>query len=68
MPCCYGAVAQKAGAPAGLRKSLGASLAADIQRSYTLEEAGYDVKWRAIPMEITPLNRILVAKRRYSEV
>lgn len=38
MPCCYGAVAEKAGAPRALRTSLGVALAADIQRTYTLEE------------------------------
>jgi hypothetical protein len=67
MPCCYGAVAAKAGAPRALRTSLGASLAADIQRTYTLEAEGFDVKWKAIPAVITPLNRILIGKRRRDE-
>lgn len=64
MPCCYAAVAKKAGAPRALRKSLGVALAADVQRTYTLENLGYDVKWKAIPASITPLNRVLIARRR----
>ena len=63
MPCCYGGVAKRA--PSSLRRNLGVALAADVERTYLLErEHGYTVTWRALPAVITPLNRILIAKRR----
>ena len=63
MPCCYGGVAKAA--PPALRRSLGVALAADVERTYQLErEYGYDVGWRALPSMITPLNRILTARRK----
>lgn len=65
MPCCYAHVAEDA--PRALRRSLGVALAADVHRTYTLEGLGYDVKWRAIPSSITPLNRLLLARRREHE-
>ena len=62
-PCCYGGVAKAA--PPALQRHLGAALTADIERTYLLErERGYAVKWRALPRSITPVNRILVARRR----
>ena len=39
------------------------ALAADIERTAYLEERGYRVDWRALPRVITPLNRIIIAKR-----
>ena len=38
--------------------------AADVHRTYTLEGTGYRVVWRHIPSAITPMNRLLVARRR----
>ena len=61
MPCCYAQTA--AHAPEGLRNALGAALAADVHRTYTLDHLGYSVVWRAIPQSITPMNRILLAHR-----
>ena len=61
MPCCYQQTA--ANAPEGLRNALGAALAADVHRTYTLDRLGYSVLWRAIPRSITPMNRILLAQR-----
>lgn len=61
MPCCYANTA--ANAPQGLRNALGVALAADVHRTYKLEELGYSVVWRAIPLSITPMNRILLARR-----
>ena len=61
MPCCYGGLARDA--PRALRRSLGVALAADIERTAYLEERGYRVDWRALPRVITPLNRIIIAKR-----
>ena len=61
MPCCYGGLARDS--PRALRRSLGVALAADIERTTTLEALGYRVDWRALPQAITPLNRVLLAKR-----
>ena len=61
MPCCYGGLAKRA--PAALRSSLGVGLTADVERTYRLEAAGYRVKWRALPVAITPLNRLILARR-----
>lgn len=62
VPCCYRQTARQA--PRGLRNALGAELATDVARTYRLEAAGYDVEWSAIPLAITPMNRVLVAIRR----
>ncbi len=64
MPCCY----QQTGkdAPRGLFRALGRSLSTDVQRTYTLEDAGFDVEWTGIPAEITPMNRVMVAIPRRS--
>lgn len=61
MPCCY--PRKEAKAPAALVQALGEDLAFDIDRTYRLEAAGYQVKWKQIPSIITPKNRIVVAKR-----
>ena len=62
MPCCYAQTGQ--GAPEALRRSLGVSVASDIHRTYELERLGYAVNWRAIPAAITPMNRVLLGRRR----
>ena len=64
MPCCYPHAAAALQAPVALRRSLGVSMAADVQRTYTLEAAGYEVTWRHIPALITPMNRVLLARMR----
>ena len=61
MPCCYAQTAVHA--PKILRKKLGRPLSTDIHRTYRLESAGYRVDWSEIPVEITPMNRILVGMR-----
>jgi hypothetical protein len=58
MPCCYGPPRE---ASRALVDSLGPALAIDIARTYRLEQHGFKVKWSAIPSEITPMNRILIA-------
>ncbi|MBI3272575.1 MAG: hypothetical protein HYZ53_26535 [Planctomycetes bacterium] len=62
MPCCYEGTARRA--PTGLRESLGVALAADVDRTYRLEAAGFCVRWTAIPRAITPVNRVLLAVPR----
>ena len=55
-------------APSAVRRWLGVSVAADVHRSYALEAAGYEVVWRHVPALVTPMNRILVARRRAASV
>jgi len=63
MPCCYTGTAD--GAPYGVKRMLGVSLAADMRRSFALQECGnYHVDFASIPKSITPMNRIIVAERR----
>jgi len=60
MPCCYGHTT-----PPGLgalQRSLGAAAATDIDRTYRLRAAGYDVDWSFVPEAVTPMNRIIVAR------
>lgn len=62
MPCCY--TGTDGGAPYGVRRLLGPGLAADVRRSFYLQERGYLADFAAIPRAVTPMNRILVAERR----
>lgn len=62
MPCCY--TGTDSGVPYGIRRMLGVSLSADVQRSFYLAEYDYHVDFAAIPRAITPMNRIIVAERR----
>ena len=62
MPCCY--PKQKCPAPPALVHSLGNETAFDIHRTYRLEEAGYHVRWTTIPHSITPMNRVIVGRKR----
>jgi hypothetical protein len=64
MPCCYAQTAQQA--PEALRRSLGVAVASDIHRTYELERLGYTVNWRSIPLAITPMNRVLLGRRKRS--
>lgn len=59
MPCCYHQTADPT--PRALRRALGEALATDVHRTYRLEAAGYDTDWTAVPAEITPMNRVIVA-------
>jgi len=62
MPCCY--TGTDKGTPYGIRRALGVSMAADIRRSFLLQDHGYHVDFANIPKTITPMNRIIVAERR----
>jgi len=59
MPCCYSSD-HGCNAPAATRLALGPELARDIHRTYRLHDAGYHVRWDAIPEDITPMNRIII--------
>lgn len=62
LPCCY---PQRAcPAPLAVQLALGHALAHDVDRTYRLEQAGYHVRWTTIPPEITPMNRVLIGRRR----
>ena len=61
LPCCYPKSA--CDAPLAIRTAFGLSAAYDIDRTYRLEDAGYLVRWMEIPKLITPMNRILVARK-----
>ncbi|REK11487.1 MAG: methyltransferase domain-containing protein [Acidobacteria bacterium] len=58
LPCCR--PHRRHPAPLSLQRALGADLAIDVDRTYTLERAGYRVRWDAIPASITPMNRVLI--------
>lgn len=62
MPCCY--TGTDSSVPYGVRRMLGVSASADIQRSFNLADHDYHVDFAAIPRAITPMNRIIVAERR----
>ncbi len=59
MPCCYTNMGK--GAPEGVREALGVALATDIDRTYRLHSAGYEVRWGSIPSVISPMNRVIFA-------
>jgi hypothetical protein len=60
LPCCR--PHRRHPAPEGLKNALGPDVAIDVDRTYTLERAGYRVAWKEISPTITPMNRVLVAK------
>lgn len=60
MPCCYGRAVTTG--PRAIHKAFGKIFAADINRTYRLEAAGYEVLWSAIPRCVTPLNRIIIGR------
>ena len=62
MPCCYTGTAK--GSPYGIKRALGVAWAADIRRTQFLDSNQYHVDYSTIPIEITPLNRIILAEER----
>lgn len=58
MPCCYHVKDSRA--PEVLNQQLGFRKAMDVDRTYRLVNAGYQVCWGAIPEAVTPMNRIIV--------
>lgn len=61
LPCCRPHGTHPA--PLGLKNALGPDVAIDVHRTYALEARGYRVAWREIARTITPMNRLLVARR-----
>ena len=61
LPCCY--PKSSCNAPPAVQAAFGLNAAYDIDRTYRLSSAGYLVRWMEIPKVITPMNRILVARK-----
>lgn len=62
LPCCRSH--SRSEAPPAIENAFGGDLAYDIHRTYAMEARGYRVRWREIPQEITPMNRVLIATPR----
>ncbi len=62
LPCCRDH--SSSGAPTALRRALGEDVAYDVHRTYAMEARGYRMLWREIPVEITPMNRVLIGLPR----
>ena len=62
LPCCYPRSA--CAAPLSLQTQFGHEVAFDIDRTYRLEAAGYQVRWGTIPQDITPMNRVIYGSVR----
>ena len=65
LPCCYPKAS--CNAPLAIQAAFGLKAAYDIDRTYRLTSAGYLVRWMEIPEAITPMNRILIARKPESE-
>ena len=61
LPCCY--PKSSCHAPPAVQAAFGLNAAYDIDRTYRLTSAGYLVRWMEIPEVITPMNRILIARK-----
>lgn len=61
LPCCHNLMANDPGALTGW---VDGALAIDIMRAVRLEQQGYRVWTQAIPVEITPKNRLLLGQSR----
>ena len=61
MPCCH-AFVKYGGRSLPFHRCVSPDLAIDIDRSYRLRDAGFSVKWNAIPRAVTAKNRIIVAE------
>ena len=61
LPCCYPKAS--CNAPPAVQAAFGLNAAYDIDRTYRLTSAGYLVRWTEIPKLITPMNRILIARK-----
>ena len=61
MPCCCHP--RSPDAPQVLYHELGVKDGVDVHRTYRLHEAGYEVLWRYIPEDVTPMNRIIVGTK-----
>ena len=58
MPCCCHP--KSPDAPQVLYQELGVRDGVDTHRTYRLHQAGYNVKWRYVAEDITPMNRVII--------
>ena len=63
--CCH---PRSPDAPAILYREFGGKDGVDIHRTYRLNEAGYEVLWKYIPEDITPMNRIIMGTKKNAAV
>jgi len=63
LPCCR--PHRRSSSSPAVARAVGHDLAIDIDRTYRMEQAGYKVRWTAIPEGITPMNRVLVGRPGY---
>jgi hypothetical protein len=66
MPCCCHP--RSPDAPAILYRELGVKDGVDVHRTYRLNDAGYEVLWKYIPEEITPMNRIILGTKKDTDI
>ena len=59
LPCCY--PRSECHAPLAIQTQFGLETAFDIERTYVLEAANFQVRWAEIPRQITPMNRVIYA-------
>lgn len=59
LPCCYPRSGCRA--PLAIQTQFGLETAFDIDRTFVLEAAGFQVRWGEIPPQITPMNRVIYA-------
>jgi len=62
MPCCCHP--RSPDAPAIIYREFGGKDGVDIHRTYRLNEAGYEVLWKYISEDITPMNRIIMGTKK----
>ena len=62
MPCCCHP--RSPDAPEVLFRELGVKDGVDVHRTYRLNDAGYQVFWRYIPEDVTPMNRIILGTKQ----
>ncbi|MEE2787009.1 MAG: methyltransferase [Myxococcota bacterium] len=60
MPCCH-AFVKYGGRALPFADVMPPDLAVDIDRSYRLKSAQFNVSWTAIPRVVTPRNRVMIA-------
>ena len=62
LPCCRQHSLHAV--PEVLKRELGGDVAIDVDRTYRLDRANYQVRWKKIPAAITPMNRVLIGVPR----
>ena len=61
MPCCHPVGTSRA--PFAVKQAL-QHMAVDVDRTYQMEAAGFDVRWSSVSERITRMNRVILARPR----